>query len=193
MIVISCSGLHLKRVQLAFGAGSDSDYLQLKDGSGSHYLRASLHAAPPARTLINCRTQPNIPREVRQLPFPRIRKSESRVLEVADNGLGLRDDPERLFEKFQRENLEDSMVGVGLGRAICCTAARVHGGDIRASTAPTGGARLEITLPVQMRGEPVWDLDCSARRTLSPKRRQSRRVPQQRVVIFSVLHAVRID
>jgi hypothetical protein len=44
-----CSGLHLKRAELAFSAVSRSDYLQLTGGSGSHYLRASLHSATRAR------------------------------------------------------------------------------------------------------------------------------------------------
>lgn len=86
-------------------------------------------------------------------------ESECMMLEVADNGAGLPDDPERLFEKFQRGNPEDNIVGIGLGLAICRTAARLHGGNIRASTAPGGGARFEITLPVLMRAEPVCDVD----------------------------------
>jgi two-component system, OmpR family, sensor histidine kinase KdpD len=81
------------------------------------------------------------------------------VLEVADNGPGLPSDPERLFEKFQRGNPEDSIAGVGLGLAICRSAAPLHGGDIRASTAQGGGARFEITLPVSMRAEPICDVD----------------------------------
>lgn len=81
------------------------------------------------------------------------------VLEVADDGPGLPADPERLFEKFQRGSPEDNIVGVGLGLAICRTAARLHGGDIRGSTAPGGGARFEITLPVSMRAEPVGEVD----------------------------------
>jgi two-component system sensor histidine kinase KdpD len=86
-------------------------------------------------------------------------EGECMVLEVADNGPGLPSDPERLFEKFQRGNPEDSIAGVGLGLAICRSAAPLHGGDIRASTAQGGGARFEITLPVSMRAEPICDVD----------------------------------
>lgn len=85
-------------------------------------------------------------------------EGECMVLEVADNGPGLPSDPERLFDKFQRGNPEDSIAGVGLG-LICRSAARLHGGDIRASMAPGGGARFENTLPVLMHAEPVCDVD----------------------------------
>jgi two-component system sensor histidine kinase KdpD len=75
------------------------------------------------------------------------------LLVVADDGPGLPGDPENLFEKFQRGNPEGSVVGVGLGLAICRAAARLHGGDIRALRQPDSGARFEITLPVQMQTE----------------------------------------
>jgi two-component system, OmpR family, sensor histidine kinase KdpD len=72
------------------------------------------------------------------------------LLFVADDGPGLPPgDPDRLFEKFQRGRTESNVVGVGLGLAICRAAARLHGGDIRAMNNPSGGARFEITLPVQ--------------------------------------------
>jgi two-component system sensor histidine kinase KdpD len=71
-------------------------------------------------------------------------------LVVADDGPGLPPgDPERLFEKFQRGRSESNIVGVGLGLAICRAAARLHGGDIHATGNAGGGARFEITLPVE--------------------------------------------
>jgi two-component system sensor histidine kinase KdpD len=71
-------------------------------------------------------------------------------LVVADDGPGLPPgDPERLFEKFQRGRSESNIVGVGLGLAICRAAARLHGGDIHATENAGGGARFEITLPVE--------------------------------------------
>jgi two-component system sensor histidine kinase KdpD len=76
------------------------------------------------------------------------------LLVVADDGPGLPPgDPDRLFEKFQRGHSESNIVGVGLGLAICRAAARLHGGDIRAMDNPGGGARFEITLPVQTQAE----------------------------------------
>jgi len=74
---------------------------------------------------------------------------KSLVLCVADDGPGLpAGDPEQLFEKFQRGCSESNIVGIGLGLAICRAAARLHGGDIRASDNPGGGARFEISLPM---------------------------------------------
>jgi two-component system, OmpR family, sensor histidine kinase KdpD len=71
------------------------------------------------------------------------------LLVVADNGPGLPPgDPERLFDKFQRGHSESNIIGVGLGLAICRAAARLHGGDIHAADNRGGGARFEITLPV---------------------------------------------
>ena len=73
------------------------------------------------------------------------------TLVVADDGPGLPPgDPERLFEKFQRGRSESNIVGVGLGLAICRAAARLHGGDISAMDNAGGGARFEITLPVEI-------------------------------------------
>jgi two-component system, OmpR family, sensor histidine kinase KdpD len=75
-------------------------------------------------------------------------------LVVADNGPGLPPgDPERLFEKFQRGRSESNIVGVGLGLAICRAATRLHGGDIHAMDNVGGGARFEITLPLEPQAE----------------------------------------
>jgi signal transduction histidine kinase len=54
-----------------------------------------------------------------------------------------------LFDKFHRGKSAKNKPGVGLGLAICRAAARLHGGEIRALGNPGGGARFEITLPVQ--------------------------------------------
>ncbi len=58
-------------------------------------------------------------------------------------------DPERLFDKFQRGRSESEVTGAGLGLAICRAIARAHGGDIRASNRVEGGARFEVTLPIE--------------------------------------------
>lgn len=69
-----------------------------------------------------------------------------------DDGPGLPPgDPERLFDKFYRGH-SDVDQGVGLGLAICRAAARLHGGDIRAM-AGAGGARFEITFPVETQAD----------------------------------------
>ena len=67
---------------------------------------------------------------------------------VEDDGPGLPPgDPARLFDKFQRGNSEGTVVGVGLGLAICQAIVRAHGGLIEASRRPQGGAHFEFTLP----------------------------------------------
>ncbi len=57
-------------------------------------------------------------------------------------------DPARLFEKFQRGASEATIVGVGLGLAICRAIVDAHGGTIEARRRLGGGARFEFTLPV---------------------------------------------
>jgi two-component system, OmpR family, sensor histidine kinase KdpD len=67
---------------------------------------------------------------------------------VDDDGPGLpAGDPARLFEKFQRGSGEGTIVGVGLGLAICRVIIQAHGGEIEAHNRPGGGARIELTLP----------------------------------------------
>ena len=70
-----------------------------------------------------------------------------RVL-VEDEGPGLPGgEPARLFDKFQRGRDEGTVVGVGLGLAICQAIIRAHGGEIAAHRREGGGARFEFTLP----------------------------------------------
>ncbi|HEX4563016.1 MAG TPA: DUF4118 domain-containing protein, partial [Solirubrobacteraceae bacterium] len=67
---------------------------------------------------------------------------------VDDDGPGLPSgDPARLFEKFQRGDGEGSVVGVGLGLAICQAIVHAHGGEIEARRREGGGARFTFTLP----------------------------------------------
>ncbi len=71
------------------------------------------------------------------------------LLSIEDDGPGFGPgDPERLFDKFERGRSEGNKGGAGLGLAICRAVARLHGGEIRALRAPSGGARFEITLPL---------------------------------------------
>ncbi len=67
---------------------------------------------------------------------------------VDDEGPGLPPgDPARLFDKFQRGAEEGTIVGVGLGLAICRTIVQAHGGSIEARRRPGGGAQFEFMLP----------------------------------------------
>ena len=75
-----------------------------------------------------------------------------RVL-VEDDGPGLpAGSPERVFMKFQRGRDEGDVPGVGLGLAICRAIAVLHGGQIAAENRDAGGARFELTLPLQEPG-----------------------------------------
>jgi two-component system sensor histidine kinase KdpD len=69
------------------------------------------------------------------------------AIEVADRGRGLpAGEEERIFERFFRRS-EAGVAGVGLGLAICRAIARAHGGTLRASNRPGGGAAFRLTLP----------------------------------------------
>lgn len=68
---------------------------------------------------------------------------------VADNGPGLpAGDEESLFAMFERGRHEAGASGVGLGLAICRAIVEAHGGCIRATGNPGGGARFVFLLPV---------------------------------------------
>jgi two-component system, OmpR family, sensor histidine kinase KdpD len=77
-------------------------------------------------------------------------RANQAVLRFEDDGPGFGSlDPERLLEKFERGREESAVGGVGLGLAICRAVARLHGCQISASNGPSGGARFEITLPLE--------------------------------------------
>jgi two-component system osmolarity sensor histidine kinase EnvZ len=70
---------------------------------------------------------------------------------VDDDGPGIPPDQrETVFKPFFRldtsRNLQTG--GVGLGLTIARDVARNHGGDLVLDTAPTGGLRALITLPL---------------------------------------------
>jgi signal transduction histidine kinase len=72
------------------------------------------------------------------------------TLTVDDDGEGIaEDDRERVFERFTRTDSSRSRHtgGVGLGLAVVRATAQRHGGDARCETAPSGGARLVVTIP----------------------------------------------
>ena len=72
-------------------------------------------------------------------------------INVADGGPGI--DPAFLpyvFDEFRQadESLTRSHGGLGLGLAIARQIVQQHGGTIRASNRPEGGALFTVTLPL---------------------------------------------
>lgn len=68
-------------------------------------------------------------------------------LDFADNGIGVDARyAERIFEIFQRLHPADAYSGTGVGLAICRKIALIHGGEIRAESAPQGGALIRVRL-----------------------------------------------
>jgi len=68
-------------------------------------------------------------------------ESHDVIIEVADRGPGLGDDPERLFEKFVRGVEADGRApGLGLGLALARTFMRSQGGALTAANRDGGGA-----------------------------------------------------
>jgi signal transduction histidine kinase len=70
------------------------------------------------------------------------------VLHVRDDGPGFSDGfAAYAFERFTREDPARGRGGAGLGLAIVEAIARAHGGSVRATNAPGGGADVAIELP----------------------------------------------
>jgi two-component system OmpR family sensor kinase len=87
---------------------------------------------------------------VRVLAGPR-QPVPSVVLEVADQGQGLRpDQAEHVFERFYRADQARTRTagGTGLGLAIVAALVGAHDGTVALKTAPGQGATFRITLPL---------------------------------------------
>jgi signal transduction histidine kinase len=67
---------------------------------------------------------------------------------VADNGIGIAaEDLGRLFQPFQRLNLQRLYEGSGLGLALAREIAEAHGGSIAVASTPGEGSRFTVRLP----------------------------------------------
>ena len=92
-------------------------------------------------------------------------------IEVADTGPGIPDDElAHIFERFYRADKARSrdVPGTGLGLAIVRSIARVHGGEIKAQRAPSGGALFRARFPkIGPNAHPVFMKRVHARRLSS--------------------------
>jgi two-component system sensor histidine kinase KdpD len=78
------------------------------------------------------------------------RDEDRQEIVIADNGPGIpAGSEEAIFEKFVRgaAKVADGRRGLGLGLSICRSIVAAHGGTIRASNRPAGGAEFVISLP----------------------------------------------
>lgn len=72
-------------------------------------------------------------------------------LEISDSGPGIPPElHEKIFDRFQQVNLDDSkkLGGAGLGLAICKSIIEQHGGKIGVASEPGSGAKFWFTLPL---------------------------------------------
>jgi len=82
----------------------------------------------------------------------RIRNNRLAVIQIADRGRGIPGDVlERIFDPFFTTRAS----GCGLGLAVVASTVAQHGGTIRATNRPGGGAEFTILLPIK----PLTDLD----------------------------------
>lgn len=73
------------------------------------------------------------------------------VVRVSDQGPGIPpQDIDRVFHRFYRIDRSRSQPGTGLGLAIAKHLVALHGGSIRASNRPEGGATFEVRLPIEL-------------------------------------------
>ena len=95
------------------------------DGEGTHGVILELRASPSASPAVV-------------------------YLAVMDQGPGVpMEYQQRVFEPFYRlPGVSETGGGVGLGLALVKAIAERHGGSVRCSNNPQGGARFELTLPV---------------------------------------------
>jgi signal transduction histidine kinase len=75
------------------------------------------------------------------------RRSDAVVIEVRDEGPGLGDDPDALFEPFVRGGSAEGTEGTGLGLATAADLVRRMGGELIAQDRAGGGACFTVTLP----------------------------------------------
>lgn len=76
---------------------------------------------------------------------------EKLLIEVFDSGNGVHeDDLSRIFEKFYRIPVPESMKGTGLGLSICYGIVEAHGGKIRAENVAGRGFVITVEIPLHI-------------------------------------------
>ena len=86
-----------------------------------------------------------VPVEQRRILIRTERTADALRVTVADSGLGLGDKPlDDLFELFHTTKAD----GMGMGLPIARSIVEAHGGHLRASNNPSGGATFSFTLPL---------------------------------------------
>ena len=71
------------------------------------------------------------------------------VITVDDAGPGIPEaERQRVFERFARAGSRAARPGTGLGLSLVTETVRAHGGDVRCTASPEGGARFTVRLPL---------------------------------------------
>ena len=71
------------------------------------------------------------------------------VITIVDQGPGIaEEDLEHIFDRFYRSDRARNTPGTGLGLSIVAHTADAHGGAVRVSNQPGGGARFTLRIPV---------------------------------------------
>jgi two-component system, OmpR family, sensor histidine kinase KdpD len=87
---------------------------------------------------------------------------EQVIISIADSGPGIPPyDLERIFDKLYRVSgtvrRTSSVLGTGLGLAVCRGLVEAHGGHIWAENRGSGGAIFHFTLPLAKAGGPIYE------------------------------------
>lgn len=88
-----------------------------------------------------------------QISLRLTRRDDLALFEVSDDGQGI--EPAllpRLFDGYltrDQEAISDKRRNMGIGLSVCKSIVQAHGGAMRASNRPAGGALLQFTLPLE--------------------------------------------
>ncbi|HPF41270.1 MAG TPA: PAS domain S-box protein [Phycisphaerae bacterium] len=117
-----------------------------------------------------------------------LQEGDSPMLEVcvADTGIGLPDDPGRLFRAFEQADAGTTRQygGTGLGLSISARLARLLGGRIRATHAPDQGAEFRVTIAAgDLRDVPIVSPQTYDQKPEHRARRAAHTLPSCRILV----------